>query len=106
MRIEMQLVKGSLLRFCGVAYVVRNKKVAAMMVKTARPVWSARPRPGGYSVVSLVDDGIAYADRQVAELGGPPGMAIPATAYALSGLYFTRLEEACRSRMASRKAGS
>lgn len=96
-RVKQQLVKGTLLTFGGVDYAVRNKRVAKAMVRDGRPVWSCRPRPGGFAIVSLVDGASSdLTDRYMIDSTATdervPGMSLGFVAQQMSRLYMQRLE--------------
>lgn len=93
-RIELELKRGCLVRFCGVAHAVKSKRVARLMQRGARPVWSARARGPGYRVMHLVDAGIPSCDSFIVERldefeGAVRDMAVE---------YLKRLEAVCIAR--------
>lgn len=96
-RIESVEVRGMQLSFGGVVVYVRNKRVARAMVRDGRPVWSCRPRPGGFAVLSLVDGASSdLTDRFMIDSTATdervPGMSLGFVTQEMSRLYMQRLE--------------
>lgn len=101
MRISLvERTRGAWINFCGLTYNVARKSVARKMVRYLDLEWTARPRPGGFSVVTLYRDGNLIASS-VAETVADLRIIVPGLAWE----YMQELEAACTPRKRA-KAGS
>lgn len=96
----VERTRGAWINFGGFTYDVARKPVARKMVKYLDLEWVARPRPGGFSVVSLYRDGNLIASS-VAESVSDLKVIVPG----LTWEYLQDLERACTPKKL-RKAGS